>query len=274
MDNMTRSLILLLAVAGSSAQAAEITWSTSEAKAFATAKTANKLVMIDFYTDWCVWCKRLDKDTYTDANVATESGKVIPLKLDAEKDGIKLAKSLKIDGYPTIVFLDANKKLVYKITGYLPPAQFLGEMEKAQDIYVNFPKYKARIAQNPNDVEALVGLTSAYAAQGDKVNLVPSLAKYEKADPKGENPKAADLYNAVGDFYQNSQEFTKAIPSFEKAIKVAKDPKKEAYARISASYCYFGLKQPKKAIPHLQAVIALGGEYKADAEKLLVEAQK
>jgi thioredoxin-related protein len=272
---MKRSALILPFVAlAIASQAGEITWSTNEAKAFAAAKTGKKLVMIDFYTDWCVWCKRLDKDTYTDSTVVTESTKLIPLKLDAEKDGMKLAKSLKVDGYPTIVFLDSDKKLVYKVVGYLPPAGFLGEMKKAQDVYENFPKYKARVTKNPQDVEALIGLTSTYAAQGDATNMAATLALYEKADSKGANPKAADLYNAVGDYYQTSQNFAKAIPSFERAIAVTKDPKKEAYARISISYCYFGNKEPKKAIPHLQAVIAMGGEYKKDAENLLKEAQK
>ena len=110
--------------------AAEITWAKSFDEAFKLAKEQNLPIMIDVYTDWCGWCKRLDKDVYSADNVVPLSKKFICLKLNPEKDK-EHGDLFKVEGYPTIIFLDANKKELNRITGYLPPDDFAAEMKKA-----------------------------------------------------------------------------------------------------------------------------------------------
>ncbi|MFN3940358.1 MAG: thioredoxin family protein, partial [Chitinophagales bacterium] len=46
----------------------KINWITLD-EAVAKAKKKDKLLLIDFYTDWCGWCKKLDANTYTDPQV-------------------------------------------------------------------------------------------------------------------------------------------------------------------------------------------------------------
>src|ERR1019366_1427695 len=89
--------LLLLTTAAVGAQASEIGWKKGYDTAAAEAKSSGKLIMIDMYTDWCVWCKRLDSDTYPAAEVVKQSEKFVPIKLNAEKDadGIRLAKKVK-----------------------------------------------------------------------------------------------------------------------------------------------------------------------------------
>ncbi|HUA68763.1 MAG TPA: thioredoxin family protein, partial [Candidatus Saccharimonadales bacterium] len=46
--------------------AADLNWLTDVPKAEAQAKTENKLVLLDFTgSDWCIWCKKLDEDTFS-----------------------------------------------------------------------------------------------------------------------------------------------------------------------------------------------------------------
>ncbi|MBK7443586.1 MAG: DUF255 domain-containing protein [Chitinophagales bacterium] len=46
----------------------------------------DKLIIVDFYTDWCGWCKRLDSETYKDPEVAALMNKYFyPVKFDAEQ---------------------------------------------------------------------------------------------------------------------------------------------------------------------------------------------
>lgn len=95
------------------------------------ATAEGKLVMIDFYTTWCEPCKRLDKETWTDASVGKLMGeKAVALKLDAEKEGRELAKRYKIDAYPTTLVLKPDGTEVDRVVGFREPAAFKLEFGK------------------------------------------------------------------------------------------------------------------------------------------------
>ncbi|MEM4222269.1 MAG: thioredoxin family protein [archaeon] len=68
-------------------------------KALKNAEKSNKVLMIDFYTDWCAVCQYMDKKIYNDDKFIEELTKlpIIPLKLNAERDedGKVLSSSLK-----------------------------------------------------------------------------------------------------------------------------------------------------------------------------------
>jgi len=96
-------------MAAPGAQAAGgIKWAKSYSAAVAEAKATDKLVMIDFYTDWCGWCKRLDKDTYTDSRVIALAGRMIPVRVNAEKEGLQAAQKYRITGFPAILFINGD----------------------------------------------------------------------------------------------------------------------------------------------------------------------
>ncbi|MCE9538139.1 MAG: thioredoxin family protein, partial [Bacteroidetes bacterium] len=68
------------------------------------AKEQNKIVMIDFVTDWCIWCKHLDMRVYNNKKVVRYAEEhQINWKTDAEKEGKDLAKKYGVSGYPTLV---------------------------------------------------------------------------------------------------------------------------------------------------------------------------
>jgi len=104
---------------------------------FAEAKKGEKKIMVDVYTTWCGWCKRLDADTYSNPKVvAYMKDHYVSIKLNAEsstsvmyKDTsysqIQIAQALGVKGYPTIAFFDSDGNLITKIPSYLPPERFL-----------------------------------------------------------------------------------------------------------------------------------------------------
>lgn len=95
------------------------------------AKSEDKVVMIDFYTTWCAPCKMLDNHTWKNGDVVKWlKNKTIALKIDAEKQR-DLAKRYKIEGYPTMIFVDGDGKERGRLVGYLPPETFLAHAAKA-----------------------------------------------------------------------------------------------------------------------------------------------
>ncbi|RQO34166.1 hypothetical protein DBR39_21670 [Chryseobacterium sp. KBW03] len=86
----------------------------------------NKLIFIDLYTTWCGPCKLMAKKTFTDPQIGEMFNKnFVNLAIDAEKEGVNLAKEFKVVNYPSFLFLDPKGKLVQYDFGYYNPTQFL-----------------------------------------------------------------------------------------------------------------------------------------------------
>ncbi len=118
--------LLYVSVAASSAYAA-ITWAGNLNSALKEAKSKSKPVMADFYTDWCGWCKKLDRDTYADPEVVSLSKKFICVKVNGDKYP-DLVSKYGVSGYPTIIFLDPAGNKTNAIVGYVNAEGMLSRM--------------------------------------------------------------------------------------------------------------------------------------------------
>lgn len=126
--------ILGVTLVAATALADSVKWATDYDKALAQAKSEKKLVMVDVYTDWCGWCKKLDKDVYSNAKVSEKLSKdFVACKINPEKSAQnrKLADKFGTRGYPHIVFVDGDGKKVYEISGYIPADRFAGRLDVA-----------------------------------------------------------------------------------------------------------------------------------------------
>jgi thiol:disulfide interchange protein len=108
----------------------EIVWESDMPSALERARNEGKPVLVNFYADWCVWCKRLESTTLRDAKVASVlQDKVVPLSLDVDGSGKDLSNEYRVDGLPTIIVLDASGREIGRIPGYMPPDSFLERVE-------------------------------------------------------------------------------------------------------------------------------------------------
>jgi len=106
------------------------------------AKTESKILLVDFYTDWCGWCKKMDKSTYGNENVRKLLNKnFIAAKLNPEKDGsvtfsgqklsyAGLAQAVKVTGYPTTGFFRNDSVFIGKVAGYFEADKFIEILHK------------------------------------------------------------------------------------------------------------------------------------------------
>jgi thioredoxin-related protein len=122
----------------------------------AKAKAENKLLMIDFVTDWCIWCIHTDIKVYTNSEIIDfASQNQINWKVDAEKgEGIELAKKYGVVGYPTILFVDGDGNEVDRIYGYYPAKDFLETIKNYSNRVKTLPSLQAAVKESPNDVAA------------------------------------------------------------------------------------------------------------------------
>ena len=128
------ALITLIVAANSNAQTTG--WNSFDS-GLEAAKSSNKKVLIDVYTDWCGWCKKMDAEVYTDAAVKDYLGKnFVIIKLNAESDGTihykgreythpQIAAAFGINGYPTTIFLKENGDPITLLPGFLDASKFI-----------------------------------------------------------------------------------------------------------------------------------------------------
>ena len=260
----------------------EIAWVKSYDDAIAQARKVKKLVMVDVYTDWCGWCKRLDADTYSNAKVVEQAGQFVSVKVNAEKKGGKeVATKFEVRGFPTILFLNPDTKsgdpeVEATIGGYMPPGPFAERIRLISDAHRDYPALQKRVEDDPEDLEALGKLVVIQHMRKDEKRAAELLDQGLKKDPENAKGQLTKALNAVADQHQEAREFDEAIALFRKAADTGKEPSDVAYARASIAVCLASQGKFQEAIPELEAVRKVPGaskEEKAQAEMMLKQLQ-
>lgn len=136
-------LIALLALVAPLGARAEANWLTEYGKAQAEAKASHKLLLLDFTgSDWCIWCQKLHREVFTQPEFEKYAKENLVLmtvdfprtkKLDpaAKKQNEELANKYHIEGFPTVIVLNADGKKVGEL-GYQPGGAeaFVKELQK------------------------------------------------------------------------------------------------------------------------------------------------
>jgi thioredoxin-related protein len=138
------SLVLLFAATTIAfSQTAPLKWYTIQEAVALNAKNPKK-IMVDVYTDWCGWCKRMDAETFSNPVIAEYISKnFYPVKYNAEsKEPVEFAgkKFVNLGGgsrstnqfaeallqnqmsYPSVAYLTEDLQLIGAIPGYYKPA--------------------------------------------------------------------------------------------------------------------------------------------------------
>lgn len=139
------TILLFVSCTGGAASSKSIKWVKLDK---ALKGKGNKMIFIDVYTNWCGWCKRMDRSTFQDPKIVRYINEnFYPVKFDAEirKEIIFKDKTYKFSnagrrgrhelatffmqdndkvGYPTFVFLDDEANIIQAVPGYRKTEEF------------------------------------------------------------------------------------------------------------------------------------------------------
>ncbi|MCK5682528.1 thioredoxin fold domain-containing protein [bacterium] len=101
------------------------------------ANAGDKHIIIDFYTDWCKWCKVMDEKTFSVPEVQDYLFEhFIPIHLDAESEETatfkgqtytfrELTRTFGVTGFPSLAYLSPTKEMVTLVPGYIEKDRFM-----------------------------------------------------------------------------------------------------------------------------------------------------
>ncbi len=180
------------------AAAQEVQWRHDYNAARKEAEAKGLPLVIDFGTENCFYCRKLDENTFRDATVSrVMNEQFVPLKIDANREPT-LTQMLSIQSYPTIVMAAPDGKIIGTMVGYKEAPEFHENLQRVLALVVS-PAWMVRDCQEA-----------------------------EKAAEKGDFPQAIGLLKAV-------LEDGKGRPVQAKADKLFKEVEGRAAARLTAA---------------------------------------
>ena len=122
-------------------------WHKNFEQAEAEAKRLNKPLLIHFYADWCLPCKRMDHESLGNPAVLRMLGRqIVGVKVNIDKQK-HVALRFKVQSLPGDIILDPNGKVLAQSKGYQPTQKYLGQLFAASNRFLKSPAANPPIAK-------------------------------------------------------------------------------------------------------------------------------
>ena len=169
------------------------------AEALAKAKKENKLVFMDCYTTWCGPCKMLAKNIFPQKEVGDYfNAHFVNVKMDMEKgEGIELQKKYGVKAFPTLLFMDANGKVLHTKVGGSDAAGLIEEAKIAGDPSRQIGALEKRYADGDRDAKFIAQYVKALYAAYKREAMLPVGKDFIANCPK-EKLANVDAFTVIG----------------------------------------------------------------------------
>ncbi|HRE73354.1 MAG TPA: thioredoxin domain-containing protein [Flavobacteriales bacterium] len=122
------------------------------ASAQAIAKSEGKLIFVDFYATWCAPCKFMANQIFPDTILQNYfTANFISLQIDAERQERELLNRVNVEAYPTLVFFQADGKVIYHSKGAMDAPTLLETATMVRE----YEKNKKAYEKNPSNLRSL-----------------------------------------------------------------------------------------------------------------------
>jgi len=200
-------LVIVLLLPSPCLSAAQVPWDGDGFDAALEKAGKEKgFVMLAVLASWCGYCRKMEQSTWSSQGVvdALAEKRIVPVRIDPDKDGKARARRLGVSSYPTIVFFAPDGGELGRIAGFRPPDQFIPAMG---DILAD-PRSEAElrelIASNPEDAAALYALSKRLAfrsdaeSAGERLSLLRSAVEKDPSNGREVGAQAQIDWVAAG----------------------------------------------------------------------------
>ncbi|MCP5049804.1 MAG: thioredoxin fold domain-containing protein [bacterium] len=243
-------LAFIILVWGQLTLVAGVTWKTDWQKELKDAAANNRPVLLDFYTDWCPHCKRLDKTTFVDKSVAEffKKENYVLIKINPEKDRAAEDK-FKVYSYPTLVMFNGKGNEIDRILGYRDAKQLvqaLSDLKKGigtlGDLLNRYEKTKGQATEK--NFKLISEIMSKYTARADYPEALGMADETIRLDQGDKLKKAADALSYKGYIYYKWKKYQKAIDVLLSVHKIYPESEHGPGGFVGAAYYSQKLEDP------------------------------
>jgi thioredoxin-related protein len=247
------------------AAAGSIQWRDSIDAAVADAKARGTYAMIYFENDWCRFCKRLEAECWSDAEVVGRMNAFSPARVKFDENRV-LASRYRVAGHPTFLLLDGDGREADRFTGSAPPDEFAARLRLHRDYLFDMPVLLARLNGDPDDLDAAAGVAVIHAERGEFDQAGPLLERILKVESTGKDERLFRLLRAMEAHIDERDGAAARAAIQERATECAPGVEDEAAIRTDLGLTYVRLNRMEDAQAQFQSVLMM-----TDAPASLIE---
>ncbi|MFH2055498.1 MAG: thioredoxin domain-containing protein [bacterium] len=203
----------------------------------AAAQESRQPMLIDFYTDWCFWCKVMDDSTFPDPYVQKFMKNFELGKINAEVDTL-VAQRYGVRSYPTFLLIKPDGTEIDRIVGYSTPEEFVGAIVNSLNGVGTLEDLRARQAANPNDYDLMFELAEKYMYRSNYEQARSYYAKLMDNTPADKQNLAATAAYKLAYMKYKEKNFVEAAQAYTRMATDYPAAEEAESARLMVAYCY------------------------------------
>ncbi|MCK6483293.1 MAG: thioredoxin fold domain-containing protein [Phycisphaerae bacterium] len=234
--------------------APSIAWRPSVEAAVSEARTSGRFAAVYFHNDWCIYSIRLNRETLVDPGVVVMFERFVPCRVNYDRERA-LVRRYRVAGHPTIVFLDGEGRAVDRFSGYMPPREFMREMNAHLEYLYDRPGLEERLKQDADDAEALNRLAVIHAERREFDTARELIARAEAVDPRDAGHVRLRAYLSFARDAESRDDKAEGLLWYGKALPAQTDPAEAAEIHLAMGHMLARRGDHAEAREHLQAVV-------------------
>ncbi|MEY3602677.1 MAG: hypothetical protein RL169_1921 [Armatimonadota bacterium] len=230
----------------------KVKWYTSWKDAVADSKRTRRPILIDFYADWCTYCKKMDRETIPNPSVQATLSKVVCVRLNTEREGRALASKTGVGTLPTFLLTNANGEPEGRIEGFTDAAQFSATIGSLISDYGTADKRVAVAISTGKITPATTNLLKDLLVK----RQLGAAAKLITGIDKGRQPVfPVEAYFTLGQLFLQQQSGVNARRFLDRGLMLKISGQQRGAGLFIKALTYYQEKNYKAAIAGLQMVI-------------------
>ncbi|MCX6584278.1 MAG: thioredoxin domain-containing protein [Candidatus Aminicenantes bacterium] len=239
-----------------------VEWQTDWQQTLKTAVEKKQPVLIDFYTDWCPHCKRLDELTFSDAKVGEYFSKenYALIKINPEKD-TEAENKFKVYSYPTLVIFKPDGAELDRMLGFSDPEALIKSLEDLKkgigtldDLLGKYKEYP-QTDKSFEKITLMFGILDKYIARADYPQALELIHRVVEMDKDNALKQASAAMYQRGYIYYKWKKYQEAVAALLEINKVYPGSEDAEGGYASAAYYSEKIKDPKLTLEILKGFI-------------------